>query len=123
MTPAISSYALKTNWIRIRPLRAKTTASHVNQETKNKLNGPLVKAAFYLTFIAFIVIHIGVVASILMHLFSGEWLEALSYFFIYPAIWLGNGGIAIMAALWSYPLTIMAYYLVTKRMIKRPWVL
>ena len=81
----------------------------------------LLKVAFYLTFIAFIVIHIGVVASILMHLFSGEWLEALSYLFIYPAIWLGNGGIAIMAALWSYPLAIAAYYLFTKRMIKRPW--
>ena len=86
----------------------------------NKLHGPLIKATFYLTFIAFIVIHIGVVASILIHLLSGEWLEALSYLFIYPAIWLGNGGIAIMAALWSYPLTIAAYYLFTKRIIKRP---
>ena len=93
----------------------------MKQEMKNKLNGPLVKATFYLTFIAFAVVHIGVIASILMHLFSGEWLEALSYLFIYPAIWLGNGGIAIMAALWSYPLTIAVYYLVTKRMIKRPW--
>ena len=93
----------------------------MNQKTKNKLNGPLVKTTFYLTFIAFAVVHIGVVASILMHLFSGEWLEALSYLFIYPAIWLGNGGIANMAALWSYPLMIAAYYLVTKRVIKRPW--
>ena len=93
----------------------------MNQETKNKQKSPLVAAAFYLTFIAFAVIHIGVVASILMHLFSGEWLEALSYLFIYPAIWLGNGGVAIMAALWSYPLTIAAYYLFTKRMIRRPW--
>ena len=95
----------------------------MNLEMKNNQNGPLVKAMFYLTFIAFAVVHTGVIASILMHLFSGEWFEALSYLFIYPAIWLGNGGIAIMAALWSYPLTIMAYYLVTKRMIKRPWVL
>ena len=93
----------------------------MNQETKNKLNGPLAKTTFYLIFIAFIVIHIGVVASILMHLFSGEWFEALSYFFIYPAIWLGNGGIAIMAALWSYPMTIVAHYLFTKRMVRRPW--
>ena len=93
----------------------------MNQETKNNQNGPLVKAMFYLTFIAFAVVHIGVLASILMHLLSGEWLEALSYLFIYPAIWLGNGGIVIMAALWSYPLTIAAYYLLTKRMIKRPW--
>ena len=93
----------------------------MNQGTKNKLYGPLVKVAFYLTFIAFVLVHIGVVASILIHLFSGEWLQALSYLFIYPAIWLGNGGIAIMAALWSYPLTIAAYYLITKRMIKRPW--
>ena len=88
---------------------------------KNKLNDSHVKATFYLTFIAFSVVHIGVIASILMHLFSGEWLEALSYLFIYPAIWLGNGGIAIMAALWSYPLTIAAFYLFTKRIIKRPW--
>ena len=87
----------------------------------NQLVRSLLKVAFYLTFIAFAVVHIGVIASILMHLFSGKWLEALSYLFIYPAIWLGNGGIAIMAALWSYPLTIAAYYLVTKRIIKRPW--
>ena len=87
----------------------------------NQLGRSLLKVAFYLTFIAFSVVHIGVIASILMHLFSGEWLEALSYLFIYPAIWLGNGGIAIMAALWSYPLTIAAYYLFTKRIIKRPW--
>ena len=93
----------------------------MSQGTKNKLSHHLVKALFYLTFIAFVLVHLGVVASILMHLFSGEWLEALSYLFIYPAIWLGNGGIAIMAALWSYPLTIAAYYLITKRMIKRPW--
>ena len=87
----------------------------------NQLLRSLLRVAFYLTFIAFAVVHIGVVASILMHLFSGEWLESLSYLFIYPAIWLGNGGIVIMAALWSYPLTIAAYYLVTKRVIKRPW--
>ena len=87
----------------------------------NQLGRSLLKVAFYLTFAAFAVVHIGVVASILMHLFSGEWLESLSYLFIYPAIWLGNGGIVIMAALWSYPLTIAAYYLVTKRVIKRPW--
>ena len=87
----------------------------------NQLVHSLLKVAFYLTFIAFAVVHIGVVASLLMHLFSGEWLEAMSYVFIYPAIWLGNGGIAIMAALWSYPLTIAAYYLITKRVIKRPW--
>ena len=93
----------------------------MNLEMKNNQNGPLVKAMFYLTFIAFAVVHIGVLASILMYLLSGEWLEALSYLFIYPAIWLGNGGIVIMAALWSYPLTIAAYYLLTKRMIKRPW--
>ena len=86
----------------------------------NQLVRAFLKVAFYLTFIAFAVVHLGVVASILMHLFSGEWLEALSYLFIYPAIWLGNGGIAIMAALWSYPLTIAAYYLFTKRIIKRP---
>ena len=117
----ISSYVLKTNWIQIRPLRAETSERKVNLEMKNKLNGPLVKVAFYLTFIAFVLVHLGVVASVLMHLFSGEWLEALSYLFIYPAIWLGNGGIAIMAALWSYPLTIAAYYLITKRLIRRPW--
>ena len=87
----------------------------------NLLVRSLLKVAFYLTFAAFAVVHIGVVASILMHLFSGEWLEALSYLFIYPAIWLGNGGTVFMAALWSYPLTIAAYYLVTKRVIKRPW--
>lgn len=87
----------------------------------NQLARSLVKAVFYLTFMAFTMIHIGILASILMHLFSGEWLEALSYLFIYPAIWLGNGGIAIMAALWCYPLTIAAYYLITKRVIKRPW--
>jgi uncharacterized membrane protein YjjP (DUF1212 family) len=87
----------------------------------NQPGHPVVKTGFYLTFIAFAVVHIGVIASILMHLFSGEWLEALSYLFIYPAIWLGNGGIAIMAALWCYPLTIAAYYLITKRVIKRPW--
>ena len=87
----------------------------------NQLVRSLLRAAFYLTFIAFAVVHIGVVASILMHLFSGEWLEALSYVFIYPAIWLGNGGIAIMAALWSYPLTVAAHYLFTKQMIRRPW--
>ena len=76
----------------------------------NQLVRSLLKAAFYLTFIAFAVVHLGVVASILLHLFSGEWLEALSYLFIYPAIWLGNGGVAVMAALWSSPLTIAAYY-------------
>lgn len=92
----------------------------MNQAMKNKQNF-LVTAAFYLTFIAFTVVHIGVIASILMHLFSGEWLEALSYLFIYPAIWLGNGGIAIMAALWSYPLTIAVYFLFTKRMVRWPW--
>ena len=87
----------------------------------NQLGRSLLKMAFYLTFAAFAVVHIGVVASILMHLFSGEWLEALSYLFIYPAIWLGNGGIAIMAALWSYPLTIAVYFLFTKRMVRWPW--
>ena len=87
----------------------------------NQLGRSLLKVAFFLISAAFAVVHIGVIASILMHLFSGEWLEALSYLFIYPAIWLGNGGIVIMAALWSYPLTIAAYYLVTKRVIKQPW--
>lgn len=93
----------------------------MNQGMKSKLGRPLIKAIFYLTFIAFALVHIGVVASILMHLFSGEWLEALSYFFIYPAIWLGNGGVVIMAALWCYPLTIAVYYLATRQIVKRPW--
>ena len=81
----------------------------------------LFRTLFYLTFVAWVLVHIGVVASVLMHLLSGEWIEVLSYLFIYPAIWLGNGGVAIMAALWSYPLTIAAYYLITRRVVKRPW--
>ena len=81
----------------------------------------LFRALFYLTFVAWVLVHVGVVASVLMHLLSGEWIEVLSYPFIYPAIWLGNGGVAIMAALWSYPLTIAAYYLITRRVVKRPW--
>ena len=48
-------------------------------------------------------------------------MEALPYLFVYPAIWLGNGGIVIMAALWSYPLAIAASYLITQQMITRPW--
>ena len=52
-----------------------------------------------MAFLAFILIHIGIVISLLRHLASGEWMEALSYLFVYPAIWLGNGGIVIMAAL------------------------
>ena len=81
----------------------------------------LFSTLFYLTFVAWVLVHVGVVASVLMHLLSGEWIEVLSYLFIYPAIWLGNGGVAIMAALWSYPLTIAAYYLITRRVVKRPW--
>jgi len=81
----------------------------------------LFRTLFYLTFVAWVLVHVGVVASVLMHLLSGEWIEVLSYLFIYPAIWLGNGGVAIMAALWSYPLTIAAYYLITRRVVKRPW--
>ena len=78
---------------------------------RNTLGRRLFKALFYLAFLAFVLIHVGIVISLLSHLASGEWIEALSYLFIYPAIWLGNGGVAIMAALWSYPLTIAAYYL------------
>ena len=81
----------------------------------------LFRTLFYLTFVTWVLVHVGVVASVLMHLLSGEWIEVLSYLFIYPAIWLGNGGVAIMAALWSYPLTIAAYYLITRRVVKRPW--
>jgi hypothetical protein len=81
----------------------------------------LFRTLFYLTFVAWVLVHVGVIASVLMHLLSGEWIEVLSYLFIYPAIWLGNGGVAIMAALWSYPLTIAAYYLITRRVVKRPW--
>lgn len=88
---------------------------------RNTLGRRLFKALFYLAFLAFVLIHVGIVISLLSHLASGEWIEALSYLFIYPAIWLGNGGVAIMAALWSYPLTIAAYYLITRRVVKRPW--
>lgn len=88
---------------------------------RNTLGRRLFKALFYLAFLAFVLIHVGIVISLLSHLASGEWIEALSYLFIYPAIWLGNGGVAIMAALWSYPLTIATYYLITRRVIKRPW--
>ena len=88
---------------------------------RKTLGRRLFKALFYLAFLAFVLIHVGIVISLLSHLASGEWIEALSYLFIYPAIWLGNGGVAIMAALWSYPLTIAAYYLITRRVVKRPW--
>lgn len=88
---------------------------------RNTLGRRLFKALFYLAFLAFVLIHVGIVISLLSHLASGEWIEALSYLFIYPAIWLGNGGVPIMAALWSYPLTIAAYYLITRRVVKRPW--
>ena len=87
----------------------------------SSLGSLLFRTLFYLTFVAWVLVHVGVVASVLMHLLSGEWIEVLSYLFIYPAIWLGNGGVAIMAALWSYPLTIAAYYLITRRVVKRPW--
>ena len=88
---------------------------------QNTLRRRLFKTVFYLAFLAFILIHIGIVISLLRHLASGEWMEALSYLFVYPAIWLGNGGIVIMAALWSYPLAIAASYLLSGRMITRPW--
>ena len=88
---------------------------------QNTLGRRLFKAVFYLAFLAFILIHIGIVISLLSHLASGEWMEALSYLFVYPAIWLGNGGIVIMAALWTYPLAIAASYLLSGQMITRPW--
>ena len=81
----------------------------------------LFKTLFYLAFLAFVLIHIGIVISLLTHLALGEWMEALSYVFVYPAIWLGNGGIVIMAALWSYPLAIAASYLISGQTITRPW--
>ena len=88
---------------------------------QNTLARRLFKALFYLAFLAFVLIHIGIVISLVSHLTSGEWMEALSYVFIYPAIWLGNGGIVIMAALWSYPLAIAASYRISGQMITRPW--
>ena len=88
---------------------------------QNSLGRRLLKVLFYLAFLAFVLIDIGMVISLLTHLASGEWMEALSYLFVYPAIWLGNGGIVIMAALWSYPLAIAASYLVSGQMITRPW--
>ena len=88
---------------------------------QNTLGRRLFKGVFYVAFLAFVLIHIGIVISLLSHLASGEWMEALSYLFVYPAIWLGNGGIVIMAALWSYPLTIAAYYLITRGVVTRPW--
>ena len=88
---------------------------------QNTLGRRLFKALFYLAFLAFVLIHIGIVISLVSHLALGEWMEALSYLFIYPAIWLGNGGIVIMAALWSYPLAIAASYQIGGRMITRPW--
>ena len=81
----------------------------------------LFKTLFYLAFLAFVLIHIGIVISLLTHLALGEWMEALSYVFVYPAIWLGNGGIVIMAALWSYPLAIAASYLISGQTLTRPW--
>ena len=48
-------------------------------------------------------------------------MEALSYLFVYPAIWLGNGGIVIMATIWSYPLAMAASYLISGQMITRLW--
>ena len=88
---------------------------------QNALGCRLFKALFYLAFLAFVLIHIGMVISLLTHLALGEWMEALSYVFVYPAIWLGNGGIVIMAALWSYPLAIAASYLISGQTITRPW--
>ena len=88
---------------------------------QNSLGRRLLKVLFCLAFLAFVLIHIGMVISLLTHLALGEWMEALSYLFVYPAIWLGNGGIVIMAALWSYPLAIAASYLVSGQMITRPW--
>ena len=80
----------------------------------------LFKALFYLALLAFVLIYIGIVISPLSHLASREWMEALSYLFVYPAIWLRNGGIVVMTALWSYPLAIAASYLVSEQMITRP---
>jgi hypothetical protein len=88
---------------------------------QNSLGRRLLKVLFYLAFLAFVLIHIGVMISLLTHLASGESMEALSYVFVYPAIWLGNGGIVIMAALWSYPLAIAASYLISGQTITRPW--
>ncbi len=66
---------------------------------QNTLGRRLFKTLFYLAFLAFVLIYIGIVISLLSHLGSREWMEALSYFFVYPAIWLGNGRIVVMAAL------------------------
>jgi len=88
---------------------------------QNTLGRRLFKALFYLAFLAFVLIHIGIVIFLVSHLALGEWMEALSYVFVYPAIWLGNGGIVIMAALWSYPLAIAASYLIGGQTITRPW--
>ena len=88
---------------------------------QNTLGRRLFKALLYLAFLAFLLIHIGIVISLLSHLSSREWVEALSYLFVYPAIWLGNGGLVIMAALWSYPLAIAASYLISGQKITRPW--
>jgi uncharacterized protein VirK/YbjX len=88
---------------------------------QNTLGRRLFKALFYLAFLAFVLIHIGIVISLVSHLASGEWREALSYVFVYPAIWLGNGGIVVEAALWSYPLAIAASYLISGQTITRPW--
>ena len=88
---------------------------------RSTLRRRLFEALFYLVFLAFVLIHVGILLSILHHVLGGEWLDAASYLFIYPDVWLGNNEIAIMAALWSYPLTIAAYHLTTRRLIKRPW--
>ncbi|MEC8158092.1 MAG: hypothetical protein VX095_02370 [Pseudomonadota bacterium] len=88
---------------------------------QNTLGRRLFKVLFYLAFLAFVLLHIGIVISLLSHLASREWMEALSYLFVYPAIWLGNGGIVIMATIWSYPLAMAASYLISGQMITRPW--
>ena len=88
---------------------------------QNTLGRRLFKALFYLAFLAFVLIHIGIVISLVSHLALGEWLEALSYIFVYPGIWLGIGGMVIMASLWSFPLAIAASYQISGQMITRPW--
>ncbi|OUU55614.1 MAG: hypothetical protein CBC12_00305 [Candidatus Puniceispirillum sp. TMED52] len=48
---------------------------------QNALGRRLFKALFYLAFLAFVLIHRGIVISLLSHPASREWMEALSYLF------------------------------------------
>ena len=61
---------------------------------QNTLGHTLFKALFYLAFLAFVLIHIGIVISLVVTSLRGMNGSLILPLIYLPAIWLGNGEIA-----------------------------